>query len=270
MTDQPIHGFTDSLINQPTFCPAGETLLRARPPFSIQSLQAIAFDLDDTLYAERDYVRSGYRAVGDHLRRAQGTAEPYEEHLWRSFVAGRGAWAFQELSERFALGLSQGGVAALVKVYREHRPEIQPFPWVRPLLERLRTRYRLGLLSDGYLPAQRFKWEALGLAHFFDAVVWTEELGREAWKPSQIGFLQLARELGLGKRAHRRPPIAYVADNPAKDFVAPNELGWVTIQYTPPAAIHAGAAAPPGGEPQIQTASAEELRVLLLPEEPGR
>jgi FMN phosphatase YigB (HAD superfamily) len=92
-------------------------------------------------------------------------------------------------------------------------------------------------------------------------------LGRDAWKPSQVGFLHLARELGLGKREHRRPPIAYVGDNPTKDFVGANEAGWVTIQYTPPEAIHAGAVAPPGGKPDILVASPEELAAMLLREE---
>jgi putative hydrolase of the HAD superfamily len=229
-----------------------------------EPLQAVAFDLDDTLYSERDYVRSGYQAVAAHLRAKFATAEAYEEALWQSFLAGRGGQAFQELSQRFGLGLSAEGAADLVRVYREHQPAIDPFPWAAPLLERLRVRYRLGLLSDGYLPPQRLKLAALGLAHFFDAVVFTEELGREAWKPSQVGFLHLARELGLGKREHRRPAIAYVGDNPAKDFVAPNELGWLTIQYTPPDAIHAGAAAPSNGKPAIRVASSEELADLLL------
>ena len=30
---------------------------------SPRKIQAVVFDLDDTLYAERDFVRSGYRAV---------------------------------------------------------------------------------------------------------------------------------------------------------------------------------------------------------------
>jgi putative hydrolase of the HAD superfamily len=230
----------------------------------IALLQAVVFDLDDTLFAERDYVRGGYRAMGERLRAQLGTREPYEERLWRSFDEGRGPRALQELSDQFNLRLSPQDVTALVKIYREHQPAIEPFPWARPLMERLRTRYRLGLLSDGYLPAQRLKWESLGLGRFFDAVIFTEELGRDAWKPSPVGFLQLARELGLGKREHRRPPIAYVADNVAKDFVAPNELGWVTIRLVLPGAIHAAAQCPPKGKPLVTVSSAEELESLLL------
>ncbi len=32
-------------------------------------LTVAVFDLDDTLVLERDYVRSGFRAVGEHVRR---------------------------------------------------------------------------------------------------------------------------------------------------------------------------------------------------------
>jgi putative hydrolase of the HAD superfamily len=44
---------------------------------------------------------------------------------------------------------------------------------------------------------------------------------------------------------------AYVADNPAKDFLAPNSLGWRSIQYLRTNQTHTDKPAPPGGGPQI-------------------
>ena len=48
----------------------------------IQDVKAVIFDLDDTLYSEKEYIRSGYRAIANSI--------PYvnqmEEKLWQAFL----------------------------------------------------------------------------------------------------------------------------------------------------------------------------------------
>ena len=46
-------------------------------------------------------------------------------------------------------------------------------------------------------------------------------------------FEEMAGRLGL-----QHSQLAYVADNPAKDFVAPNTLGWLTIRIRRPGTKH--------------------------------
>ncbi len=227
------------------------------------TIQAVVFDLDDTLYAERDYVRSGYRAVAVYLRKALGRDEAFEDWLWGRFQAGQAGGALDELNEHFGLGLDAGAIAALVGVYRNHSPDISPRPGAVEVLRRLRQRCRLGLLSDGFLPAQRLKLDALGLAPMLDAVVMTEEMGRQCWKPAPDGFVAIRAMLGLAHEA-----CAYVADNPAKDFVAPNRLGWRSVQLLCPGQIHSANAAPNGDQPQIVIASLDELDSLWDPSVP--
>lgn len=48
-----------------------------------QPIRGVIFDLDDTLYSEKDYVRSGYRAVADYLG-----DENAAEKLWEYFEQG--------------------------------------------------------------------------------------------------------------------------------------------------------------------------------------
>ncbi|MFP3937918.1 MAG: HAD family hydrolase [Phycisphaerae bacterium] len=208
-------------------------------------IRAIVFDLDDTLFPERDYVRSGYRAVADHLYRMLGSDEQFENWLWQRFLAGHGDRAFDALNEHFELHLEDEQVRELVAIYRSHRPDITAYDGAAEMLSRFRPAYRLGLLSDGYLPAQRLKLNALGLERFFNAVVFTEELGRDAWKPSDAGFELIGEQLDMP-----HDQCAYVADNPAKDFLAPNKLGWRTVQFLRPGQIHAHKPAPEGGRPQ--------------------
>jgi putative hydrolase of the HAD superfamily len=222
------------------------------------AVRAVVFDLDDTLYPEREYVRSGYRAVAAHLRRRLARAEPFEDWLWQRFRQGHSAGAFDALEVAFHLGLTREKITELVGVYREHVPDIRPYDGVEALLRRLRGQAKLGLLSDGFLPAQRLKLDALGLEPLFDAVVLTEEMGRDRWKPSPAGFEAVRERLGA---PHGR--CAYVADNPAKDFLAPNRLGWRTIQLRWEGQVHADAAAPEGGRAHVVVSGLDRLEAAL-------
>jgi putative hydrolase of the HAD superfamily len=231
-------------------------------------LQAVIFDLDDTLYLERDYVRSGFRAVAEHLRRTLNRPESFEDWLWDYFLKTKTGWtyrkgfsggAFDALNDAMQLGLGGADIDALVAVYRQHAPAIEANAEMVDLLGELRGRVKLGLLSDGFLPAQRLKIDALGIAGLFEATVITEELGREFWKPSPAGFELIAERLAVPHRA-----CAYVGDNPSKDFVAPNALGWRSIQLVLGGQVHSHKKPPAGGEPWALVNSPAELRGLLL------
>jgi putative hydrolase of the HAD superfamily len=119
-------------------------------------------------------------------------------------------------------------------VYREHVPRIEPFAAAPALLARLGAHHRLGLLSDGYEAVQNSKLDALGLRGAFAAVLITDELGRDAWKPSPRGFEVLMERLAV-------PPeeAVYVSDNPAKDFIAARDAGLRSVRVTHPHGIYA-------------------------------
>jgi putative hydrolase of the HAD superfamily len=189
------------------------------------ALRAVVFDLDDTLYPERSYVLSGFRAV----------AAWAEVHLGIPQLAG--AAALQRLFEEgirgntFNLWLESRGLTAekwvphLVQIYRDHLPQITPYPEIVELLPRLRSRYRLGLVTDGYLQVQRQKFSALGLDHYFDSVIFSDELGSDAWKPSPRAFMDVLERLDVaGEEA------VYVADNPKKDFLGARRAGMRTVR----------------------------------------
>ncbi len=224
-----------------------------------EPVSAVVFDMDDTLYLERDYVRSGYCVVGVTLRQRLGRSDAFEEWLWARFEAGQTGGAFDALGEHFGLDLSADDIASLVEVYRGHVPAIAPLPGVVALLKRLKNSgVKLGVLSDGYLPAQRNKLRALGIGSWLDAVVLTEELGRDCWKPAPAGFEHIVADLGA---SHSR--CTYVGDNVTKDFVAPNSLGWRTVQLMLPGQVHASRPMASGGAPDVIAGSMDELAGVL-------
>lgn len=188
-------------------------------------IKAVIFDLDDTLYQEMDYVRSGFRAVDACLASCYG----YEEGVLSGRMMeildrdGRGKVFDALLQEKGRY--SEGKVAFLVDVYRSHSPAIRPFPEVREVMASLRREgMSLGIITDGLASVQRLKVKALGFADLFDQIIYTDDFGRECWKPSPVPFQAALEGLGI------KPCQAiYVGDNLKKDFIGPNILGMASI-----------------------------------------
>jgi putative hydrolase of the HAD superfamily len=189
----------------------------------------IVFDLDDTLYLERDYIASGFRAVVSSLRgRYQIEEEELYDFLWENFLTGVRTDGFDRLLNQYPL--ADATVAELVEMYRSHTPVLKLDDSVRKTLESLRVRgYRLGIITDGRLEGQIKKVAALGVQELVDEIIYTDRFGIEFWKPHSRAFELIASTLDI---PHEN--LAYVADNPLKDFVAPNRLGWQTIRLRDP------------------------------------
>lgn len=200
----------------------------------MKTLSAVIFDLDDTLYPERDYALSGFAAVASWAEGALGV--PYTEGyaaLRRMFETGvRGDTFNRWLAERSLP--KQPWIPQMVQVYREHTPDLQPFEDTLPLLDRLRERHPLALITQGYRPGQQRKLEALELTEYFDPTVIMGEEERAHWKPSSQPFERALSELGV-----RAEQSAYIGDNPLKDFLGARLLGMKTIWVRRPGGEHA-------------------------------
>ena len=115
-------------------------------------IRGVVFDLDDTLYGEKEYVRSGYKAVSDYL------GGQYEEELWRYFNAKKPA--IDELLTRLGRLEEKNDV---LNIYRRHKPNIRLYPEAKGVLERLKSKgMKIGVITDGRPDGQRKKIEALG------------------------------------------------------------------------------------------------------------
>src|SRR5213082_3476474 len=87
----------------------------------------VVFDIDDTLYLERDYVRSGFRAVGEWARESLGLSSFFEE-AWKCFEKGRRGDIFNVTLEGFGVRPSDELIRTLLSVYRGHDPAICLLP----------------------------------------------------------------------------------------------------------------------------------------------
>jgi putative hydrolase of the HAD superfamily len=217
-------------------------------------LRLIVFDLDDTLYPERDYVQSGFEAVARAFDAELRPTFDLAVRMKQVFESGDRSRVFDSILADLHRPPDPTLIQRMVEVYRNHQPRIRLFADADAALERMASCFKLALLSDGYLAAQRRKVDALGLAQRLDSIVLTDELGRNYWKPDPRAFQKLAADLELSG-----PQCAYVADNPSKDFVAPNQLGWRSVMVHRPGALYADRPAPPGGQAQVVIDSLDRL-----------
>ena len=223
-------------------------------------ITTVIFDLDDTLYNEIDYCRSGYRAVADYLHKSNQniTTEQIFNELWRQFEKGNRTQVFDEALEELYIDYDEQLIEELVQVYRNHKPDIELPEESQQILEKLKSQYTLALLTDGFLPAQKLKVQALGIEKYFKKIVYTEDLGRQFWKPSTAGFKKLLKELNIEAQQ-----AVYVSDNPAKDFIAPNKLGMVSIQLINTSGVHKNTSQIHEAQPKHVINSLDELLDLL-------
>ena len=221
----------------------------------------IVFDLDDTIYPEREYVRSGFEQVASMLERTCGVRrEELSEFLERLFANGVRGDTFDRLLEAYPRVARWFSVAEVVEAYRTHEPRISAFPGILKLLRDLRAAgARLALLSDGPPASQRAKFECLQLHTTFDKAVFTGSLTRRFPKPGTDGFLAAVQDWHV-------PPerLTYVGDNPQKDFAAPNQLGWRTVRLRLPVQLRCEDTAPfEQYEARIEVRSVAELAAVL-------
>lgn len=187
-------------------------------------MPVLVFDLDDTLYPELSYVHSGFRAVAAFLSPLLGVPA---DALAAGMIAEEAAHGRGQVFDNV---LRQHGrwtktlVAACLRTYRQHAPELTLYPDAERCLARFAAE-PLYLVTDGHKQVQARKVATLGLGEQVRHAYLTNRYGRHRAKPDPHVFGLICRREGV-------PPgrVVYVGDNPRKDFVGIKPLGFRTVR----------------------------------------
>lgn len=173
-------------------------------------------DLDDTLYLERDYVRSGFESVGEWLDREHGIKD-FSKRAWLKFELGARGDIFNKVLKNYHI-YEKNLVSKMVHIYRTHSPKIELLPDAVRFLNH-RDSKKTFIITDGYPQSQWAKIDALNLKSSVNRSIVTGSWGEEFWKPHTRAFIEVQKN-------HNPSECVYIGDNPKKDFIAPRKLGW--------------------------------------------
>ena len=193
-----------------------------------QDINAIAFDLDGTLYPNyrlnvrllpflfrRWRLLAAFGKARDKIRSEQESSPASVRHDFYDYQAALTAEWLNAPPDQIKVKIEK----AIYRGLEPHFKKIKLFSHVRKLLPELRTAgFKLGLLSD--FPPQ-VKLENLGIADCWDAVLCSENTG--ALKPAIRPFIELAGALGC-------PPeqVLYVGNSERYDVFGARRAGMKT------------------------------------------
>lgn len=187
-------------------------------------IEVIVFDLDDTLYLERNFVGSGFKSVDKWVEQTFGK-NGFFERAWQLFEDGHRGRIFNLVLPDMGIEPEQKIIDEMIDRYRSHKPQISLEPDTVEVLDRTADLFKKALLTDGGLKTQKNKILALNLEPQMDLVVCTGQWGNEYWKPHQRGYETIQKHFGV-----RPESLVYVSDNPKKDFLVPKKMGWKTVR----------------------------------------
>lgn len=228
------------------------------------SVNAIIFDMDDTLITDSDATRIALQktalyaqqqrnvdvealqqAVYANMRRLWHDSPTYpycksigisaSEGLWGHFVGSDPnlqalhAWAPTYQVEVWDRALAAQGHAdhALAEqlaalFHQERRAGQALFPETAAMLQELHSNYKLGLLTNGAPDLQREKIDMCNLAHYFDAIVVSGELG--IGKPDPAVFSSVLNDLAVSPQT-----AVMVGDSLKRDILGASRSGLKAI-----------------------------------------
>ena len=216
----------------------------------------LIFDLDDTLYDEMSFVRSGIKAVAKQGSTLWGLNEIDSERQLNDILMRDGRGAIFDTWLDTAGVLTKGRVQKALATYRQHTPSISLFKEAEVFLSSLSPEVPLYLVTDGNKNVQLNKVSALGLWDRFRRVFLTHRFGLSAAKPSTHCFEIIKRTEHCNWK-----DMVYVGDNPAKDFVGYKPLGLQTIRVL--TGSHANTKAKRGYDAEVTISDIDSLAGTL-------
>lgn len=220
-------------------------------------INTLIFDLDDTLYYERDYVIGALKEVANYLggKYKKSSISIYEEMISILDDIGRGR-IFNIICEKNSFDEK---IENLIGIYRNAKPRLTLYKDSEELLVWARNSgYKLGIITDGCSIVQQNKVEALGISKYVDYIILTDDLGKEFWKPHEKPYKIMLQKLGVTPEE-----CVYIGDNPVKDFIGARKLGLKTIRIIREKGDHISKRLDVNSEADKEIINLEQLRELI-------
>lgn len=185
--------------------------------------KVVLFDLDDTLYLERDYVYSGYKVVANFIGEKYSLLS--DDLYFKMIELSKESYSnvFNRLFNFYDIKIDNNELKKIIGIYKNHFPNIKLCKDSEKAINILLEKgIRLGLITDGDSIQQRNKINALKIEKYFEKIIITDELApnREFWKPNKKAF-----EITVDFFKEEPRNMLYIGDNLNKDPFGALEVG---------------------------------------------
>lgn len=184
----------------------------------------VVFDLDDTLYKEIDFVRSGYKCISEYVQNKTGLSSVAVYDFMIGSFWNKSVNVFADTITKFKLNGIGATVQDFLEVYRTHIPNINLYGDAELVLNTLNSHFDvvMGIITDGRSETQNNKFFALGLDKWIDNnnLIISEAFGHSKPDAACYNFFM---------SKYPNANFWYVGDNTEKDFVGAKALGWKTF-----------------------------------------
>lgn len=207
----------------------------------MQQYKYLFIDLDDTLYDFSGASRESFMETYELLRYGRffdsfdhylSIYEPYNLELWQ--IYGEGKITKNELNRRrYSHPLETVGIHDQELADTFCRETLSRIPTKNKLidgaielLEYLRPKYKMYILSNGFTELQSQKMQTTGIGKYFDALILSEEIGVN--KPNPRLF-----EYALQKSGARLEESIMIGDMFETDIAGAAGIGMDQIYFNP-------------------------------------
>ncbi len=210
--------------------PAGYTISKRG-----KMIKAILFDGDDTLYQTKRFVKEMDMQVMKRLSRRtkQPQKKLYDE--WHAIVKKLRRYKDPKVRCRdysYSLLLKKYKIKKAAKFGKKEYEffnrclikKMKPMPNIKPVLNRLKKRYKIAVVTNDNRKRAMRKIKKFGLNKYFRIVITSTEVGKV--KPEKKYFTLAAKKLGVKTRE-----CLVVGNNPADDIKPAKQLGIKTIAF---------------------------------------
>ena len=183
----------------------------------------LTFDLDDTLYEEITYVKSGLSSVSNYLYKKYSIPKKDSMAFFNKELSKDRNKILDKTLKKFKI-FSKKEVKKCLSIYRSHTPKIKLHPQVNQVFRKF-SEETIYIITDGNKIVQKNKIEALGISKKVKSCIITSNYGLKYSKPSPYCFLEICKKENIQPNE-----LVYIGDNPNKDFVGIKKLGFKTIR----------------------------------------
>jgi putative hydrolase of the HAD superfamily len=174
-------------------------------------IKCIFFDLDNTVYPEKDYYIPCYDIIA-------GMIDPKnKKDILLNIINIRETEGDQQVFNKIIeyYGVDNNYLPKFVDIYRSYEANISVYRDVLKFLEENHTERKFGILTNGGKKTQTNKVKCLSIEKYFDYIYITgEHLEKNYWKPHKTAF-----DLIITGTGYKPEELLYVGDSFEKDVI---------------------------------------------------